>query len=393
VLSPTGGVLVALGVFIPYAQIDGDGFAIFDPDQLEWTYAFALEPLAVALAAFAPLVFRRVSPRLLAMLLAAIGAQTALMYFGYLVLSTSAGYDPSFGAEVGLAGALLIFAAGVIGLRTSGHALSDHPDQGVTLEPRDLGSYPPPAHPATRPGGHAQYAAGRRSATSHRLRRIFWIGAAAILILAALVAIAAVVRGDFSETDGKILGTLGSLLLCGALAVSGLSLVERRVVSALGWGSAATAAVGFVLLVAAIWSGFENETLSRWAGTILVVIVVTLLVVTSLLLLRGRRLLGLVAAEACALGIAGLIVVGAIWSDDMSEGAAKADAVFWILGVLAWLLVPVLQRFSSAGAEPAAVRVLAELDGVELVASSQRIEGVSVEQPAPVERLVLRRRG
>ena len=38
-----------------------------------------------------------------------------------------------------------------------------------------------------------------------RLSRIFWIGAAAILVGAALVALAAVVRGDFSENDGRIL--------------------------------------------------------------------------------------------------------------------------------------------------------------------------------------------
>ena len=267
--------------------------------------------------------------------------------------------------------------------------MSEPPEQGTTPEPADLGSYPPPEQPGRR---RAASPAGHGSATGLRLRRIFWIGAAAILVLAALVAITAVVRGDFSETDGKILGTLGSLLLCGALAVSGLSLVERSLLPALGWVSVATATVGFVLIISAIWSEFENETLSRWAGTALVAVVVALLVVTSLLLLRGRALLGLVAAEACALGIAGLIVVGAIWSDDMSGGAAKADAVFWILGVLAWLLVPVLQRFSSVGVEPSAIRVLGELDGVELVASSRRIEGLSVEPPAPGERLVLRRR-
>ena len=48
--------------------------------------------------------------------------------------------------------------------------------------------------------------------TGLRLSRIFWIGAAAILIAAALVAVAAIVRGDFSDTDGRILGTLGAAL-------------------------------------------------------------------------------------------------------------------------------------------------------------------------------------
>jgi len=225
-----------------------------------------------------------------------------------------------------------------------------------------------------------------------RLRRFFWIGAASILVVAALIAIAAILRGDFSETDGKILGTLGILLLCGALSIAGLALVERGLLPVLGWASVGTAAVGFAILVAALWTEFDSETLGRWAGTALVVIVVGLLVVTSLLLLRAPKLFPLVAGEALALGVAALIVVGGIWSDDLSEGAAKADAVLWILGILCWLLVPVLQRFTRAGAAVVAVRVLGELDGVELVASRGPVEGVPAELPDAGERLVLRRR-
>jgi hypothetical protein len=40
-----------------------------------------------------------------------------------------------------------------------------------------------------------------------RLTRIFWIGAATILVVAALIAITAVAGGNFSSTDGKILLT------------------------------------------------------------------------------------------------------------------------------------------------------------------------------------------
>ena len=260
---------------------------------------------------------------------------------------------------------------------------SDDPGSPV----RSLASYPPPTHAPGPPK--------RRG-----LGRIFWIGAAVILVIAALVAIAAILRGDFSDTDGKICGALGSLLLCGALAVSGLSLVERRLLPAFGWASIGVAGLSLVLLVAAIWQEFDDETLSRWAGTALVLTVACLLVATSLLLLRGQALLVLVAGEAVALAIAALIVIAAIWSDDMSGGAAKADAVFWILGVLGWLLVPILQRFGSAGAPPAAatgarssaVRVLAELDGVQLVASRGPVEGTRVDAPAAGEQLVLRRR-
>jgi len=63
--------------------------------------------------------------------------------------------------------------------------------------------------------------------TRVRLSRIFWIGAAAILVAAALVALVAVLRGDFSDSDGRILGTLAAALIAGSTLVAGLVLVEH----------------------------------------------------------------------------------------------------------------------------------------------------------------------
>ena len=65
--------------------------------------------------------------------------------------------------------------------------------------------------------------------------RLFWIGAAVLLGVAALVAVVAVLRGDFTETDGKILATLGTTLAAGGAALAGLALVERRDLAPLGW--------------------------------------------------------------------------------------------------------------------------------------------------------------
>ncbi len=85
------------------------------------------------------------------------------------------------------------------------------------------------------------------------------------------------------------------------------------------------------------------------------------------------------------------LTIGAVWSEDPSDAYAKTLAVFWILASLCYFLVPILQRFSSAGADEATVRMLAELDGVELVATRERNGGIEVRL-APGERLVLRRR-
>lgn len=225
-----------------------------------------------------------------------------------------------------------------------------------------------------------------------RLARLFWIGAAAILVVAALISVIAVLSGGFSSTDGRILATLGSILLAGATAVAGLSLVERRQLVPLGWVAVGGAAVGFALLEASIWHGFEGKTINRLAGTALLVLIELLLATTGRILLRGKRLLPLYGAMLVLLSVAVLLTVVTIWSGADSSRMAKAITTFWILAVLGWLLVPVLQRFSSVGAEEAAVRVLAELDGVEIVASRGPVEGVRVDSPSPGERLFLRRR-
>ena len=95
--------------------------------------------------------------------------------------------------------------------------------------------------------------------TRVRLSRIFWIGAAAILVAAALVALVAVLRGDFSDTDGRILGTLAAALLAGSTLVAGLVLTEKggRV---LGWSAVVVAVPAFAAITYSIWAFvFDGE--------------------------------------------------------------------------------------------------------------------------------------
>jgi hypothetical protein len=226
-----------------------------------------------------------------------------------------------------------------------------------------------------------------------RLSRVFWFGAAAILIVAALVAISAILRGDAGETDWKILGTLLSLLVAGATAVSGLALVERNVSPALGWAAAAGAALCFLVQAAAIWDEFSNDDLGKWAASSIALLLALLLVVTQRLLLRDERLLLLFYGTATAAVLAASLTSFAIW--DESDDLWQTVAVFSVLAVLGYFLLPVVQRLSRSEA-PAVrdgIRVLGSLDGVELVAARGPVDGIAIEPPSAGERLVLRRRG
>jgi hypothetical protein len=233
--------------------------------------------------------------------------------------------------------------------------------------------------------------------TKLRLRRIFWMGAAAIVVAAALVALTAVVKGDFSDTDGRILVTLAALLYTGGAAICGLALVDRGPARVLGWvvAAAATVCLGFAAL--AIWSfafdGGGNETADKLAWSAVLVLLSGLMATTALLLARRPGLAGLAAVSGVLSGLAAAASVTAIWAEPDSETLlVKALAVLWILAALAYFLVPILQRFSSVGAVETSIRVLGQLDGVELVASRLPIEGVEIEPPGAGEHLVLRRR-
>ena len=215
---------------------------------------------------------------------------------------------------------------------------------------------------------------GTRTDRGVRLRRLFWYGGGLILAVAALVANGAVIQGDFSDTDGRILGTLGAMFLAGSAALAGLGLVERGAAVALGWAAAASSPAWFGMLAAVIWTDSPSDTLGRAAGTAALLLAGGLFATTNRLLVRDPRALALFAATSAALAVAMSITLGAIWSEDPGDSWAKALAVFWILTALGYFLTPIAQRFLRAAPEPAA-RVIARLDGVELTATSEAGEG------------------
>ena len=231
--------------------------------------------------------------------------------------------------------------------------------------------------------------------TRARLRRVFWTGAVAILVAAALVALVAVLRGRFSDTDGRILGTLAAVLSAGSTLVAGLALREQPASRPLALGAIAVAPVGLALLAYAIWDfvsdGAGDSWRYGWTGAL--ALAAALIAATARLLARTPMLVGLAYAAGALAVAAATLSTAAIWQHDPGSAIGKAIAALWILAALAWLLVPSLERWSLGESPTDAEHVLAVLGDVELVASRRSLEGVVVEGlPAPGERLVLRRR-
>jgi hypothetical protein len=221
-----------------------------------------------------------------------------------------------------------------------------------------------------------------------RLARVFWIGAAAALVVAALIALAAVLRGDFSDTDGRILGTLAALLLAGGALISGLVLVDRDD-ALLGRVAVVVAPVGFALLAYAIWDfvfdGGGDAWRFGWTGALL--LIAALVSVTARLLAETVSMTPLAMLTGVLASAAATFSTYAIWNSE-SEGIAKVLAALWILTGVCYLLIPVLERFRAEADDPG-VRVLATLDDVQLVLTRSN-NGLEVVL-APGERLALRR--
>lgn len=181
------------------------------------------------------------------------------------------------------------------------------------------------------------------------MRRVFWTGAAALLGVAALVAIAALVRGELTETDGKILGTLALTLGAGAVCLSGLALVDRNDFVPLGWLAVGTGLAGFALTLREVWGHFDGD---EWFLTALLVMGVVLVAATGRLLLRRRSLEPVYAAHLVLSAFATGATVWLIWHDGPTEDWwAKVLGTVWILTGLTWFLVPVLGRTSRAAGE------------------------------------------
>ena len=178
------------------------------------------------------------------------------------------------------------------------------------------------------------------------LQRSFWIGAAALLGAAALTAIAAILRGDFSETDAKIVGTSFSLLLGGSSGLLGIALGGRRQLALLGQLVAAAASLETVLLLIAIWNGFNDETLGRWAGTALILLLAQLLLTGQALILRRDSPL-LLSLTGAAVVFASATTISAFWSENAGDTRGKAIAVFWILSIAGFLATPIVNRLSQ----------------------------------------------
>jgi hypothetical protein len=208
------------------------------------------------------------------------------------------------------------------------------------------------------------------------VRRLFWLGAAILFSVAALVAIAAVLGGDFGDTQARILETCGIAFVCGATALAGFACLDRGVIQPMAWVAIVLGVTSFAVWTGGAWNGTSSDRYWKLAGVLGVWTLAALIVTTLRLLASSPRLLStVVPATWGAAGLAAAVSTAMILSDD--GGPWKLVVVLVILTALGYALTPALQRFwAAAETAPVAERLLGTLGNIDVFAVSG--EGPSV---------------
>jgi hypothetical protein len=95
-------------------------------------------------------------------------------------------------------------------------------------------------------------------------RRILLLAVVAALSITALVAILALLAGNFDETDGKILATTGGFALASLFAMRGTILLDLGHHRRLGWSVVGLSALAFLLELKVVWIDDWGDSEVTW---------------------------------------------------------------------------------------------------------------------------------
>jgi hypothetical protein len=198
------------------------------------------------------------------------------------------------------------------------------------------------------------------------LRRIFLLGAAALASVAALVAIGAVLNGDFGETEGKIFATLAATFVAGSTATAGIALLARGASRPLAYAGVFLAVGGYLLWAEQIWAEHDSDGYWKLLIVILTWTLAVLLVSTNRLLIHSERLARtLYPATAAVTGSVALVATVMLLREE-GDGW-QLFAVLLIVAVLGEVLAPILDRYAATADAPAE-RLLGTVGGASVFA-------------------------
>jgi hypothetical protein len=198
------------------------------------------------------------------------------------------------------------------------------------------------------------------------LQRIFLQGAAVLASVAALVAIGAVLNGDFGETEGKIFATLAATFVAGSTAIAGIALLARGPSRPLGYAGVFLAVGGYLLWAEQIWAEHDSDGYWKLLIVILTWTLAVLLISTNRLLIHSERLTRTLYPATVAVTAGAALTATVMLLREEGDGW-QLFAVLLILAVLGEVLAPILDRYAATVDAPAE-RLLGTVDGASVFA-------------------------
>lgn len=217
------------------------------------------------------------------------------------------------------------------------------------------------------------------------------------LCVAAIVASYALLGGEFSDTDWKVIGTSTLFAVASTMAAAGIGVRERSPL--LGTGTVVAAAATFVLVSAGMWLEIDGE--GFWRVTAIVAILALESAHAAFISSRRRAddPAGVVRVSSAAVSLAvisgamGIAPIAGLVSEGGDETLYFEALGVVLVGQLLCTVLPPLLRRLSAGAERPAVAAPTERERLadELTAVAERLERLDAGPQVQAECERLRR--
>ena len=167
------------------------------------------------------------------------------------------------------------------------------------------------------------------------------------LVISAGIGIIIVLKGDFGDTEGKLLGTTLSLAIFTVLAIPSTVQLGRGKFVLLARFGMGTSVIAFSLIVAAIWSDgtFESALLTKFMMTFGVIAFASNHTALLLLVSRSTTLIWItLISTIIVLAIIAAMLTISVWVENMPNELARSLTALAILDVLGSLGVPMLSK-------------------------------------------------
>jgi hypothetical protein len=199
------------------------------------------------------------------------------------------------------------------------------------------------------------------------IRRLFWLGAAVLFSIAALIAIIAVVGGGFGDTEGRILATCGLAFVCGSVTLAGVACLDRDIVRPAALAAIALGVAAFTIWAGGLWAHASGYSYWRFAGVVGVWLLAALIVTTSRLVSSSPRVLHTVV-RGTWLAITVAALLGTVMIVGKTGRPWKFELVLVILTALGYALIPALERFWASAETSVSERLLGTLGDIDVFA-------------------------